>query len=63
MLHYLGVSKDSGRSILDELQLSDRLFAKTHEDTVAVIYPAENKSVPIFSVTHSRKNPFILAMS
>ena len=51
MVHSLGVSEDSGSSILNELQLFDGFFFffwKTDENRITVVQSTENKSMERF---------------
>lgn len=47
MIHFPGESSVSGSSVLNELQLSDRLFIKTRK-ALKVVEPTENKCMGKF---------------
>ena len=53
---------DSGSSSLDKLQLSDWLFAKTCDDTITIVLPAENKIMNTFFCILFGHKSFILAV-
>ena len=48
LIHSLSVSEDSSSSVLNQLQLSNRCFSETCEDTITVVQSAEDKSMDKF---------------
>ncbi len=48
MLRFSGSSQNPGSSVLDELQLSNCLLWKAGEETITIIYPADDKGMNKF---------------
>lgn len=49
MIHFLSLYEDSSRSVLNQLQLSDRIFRETCEETITVVKSTEDKCMDKFS--------------